>query len=277
MVVRPGPRGHRPPLNAAVAAAYGASAATWDRGPGRIYARLADAVLDAGGGCGRLWDGASVVDLGAGTGAAGLAALRRGASVVAVDAALGMLAHGAAGRPPAAAGDAIALPFRSGSFDVAVAAFSLNHLDDPVAGLREAGRVVRPDGRIVASAYAADDSHPAMDVVNRVAEARGWSSPSWLEEIRGGAATRLATAERASAAAGSAGLRDVAASVVRVEFPDLTARELVAWRLGMAQLADFVAGLDPGDAEAMAADACALLEGCPPLVRSMVVVSGRVP
>ena len=58
-------------------------------------------------------------------------------SVVAVDAAIGMLGVGAAARPPAVAGDARSLPFRSAGFDLGVAAFSLNHLSDPVVALVE--------------------------------------------------------------------------------------------------------------------------------------------
>ena len=49
----------------------------------------------------------------------------------------GMLAHDAGRRPPAVAGDALALPFAAGAFDAAVAAFSLNHLSRP--GRRAAG------------------------------------------------------------------------------------------------------------------------------------------
>jgi len=45
--------------------------------------------------------------------------------------------------------DALALPFRSASFDAATIAFGIRNVDDPSASLRELGRVVRPGGRIV--------------------------------------------------------------------------------------------------------------------------------
>jgi demethylmenaquinone methyltransferase/2-methoxy-6-polyprenyl-1,4-benzoquinol methylase len=46
-------------------------------------------------------------------------------------------------------GDALNLPFEDGSFDASTIAFGLRNLADPVRGLREMGRVVRPGGRAV--------------------------------------------------------------------------------------------------------------------------------
>jgi ubiquinone/menaquinone biosynthesis C-methylase UbiE len=105
-----------------------------------------------------------VLDLGSGTGVGSRAALSAGARVIAADLALGMLLCGRDGRPPAAAGDALALPFRPGAFDIVLAPFSLNHLDEPAAGVREAGRV---GDLLVASTYAADDDHPAKAAVDQ--------------------------------------------------------------------------------------------------------------
>ena len=65
-----------------------------------------------------------------------------------------MLAHQATARPPAVVGDALALPFAPSAFDAAVAAFSLNHLSDPAAGLREMARVTRPGGAVLGATYA---------------------------------------------------------------------------------------------------------------------------
>jgi demethylmenaquinone methyltransferase/2-methoxy-6-polyprenyl-1,4-benzoquinol methylase len=47
------------------------------------------------------------------------------------------------------AADALRLPFRDACFDVATIAFGIRNLDDPVAGLGEMRRVLRPGGRLL--------------------------------------------------------------------------------------------------------------------------------
>ena len=254
-----------------VGAAYSATGSAWERGPARIYNRLAELVVAA---LPVAVAGGSALDLGAGTGAATRALLAAGAArVVAVDAAVGMLAHEAARRPPAVAGDALALPFATGAFDATVAAFSLNHLSDPGAGLREAARVTRPGGGLAASAYADDDDHPVKHAVVAALTARGWTPEPWYRALQVDAAPKLATVAAAQAAAEAAG---VAAEVerLRVPFPDLDAAALVAWRIGLAQHAPFFDAL-PTDADraAVVEDAAARLgDSWPPLERSIIVL-----
>ena len=260
-------------LSGDVAAAYSATGAAWARGPGRVYDRLAERLVDA---CPVPLAGRDVLDLGAGTGAASRAAVDRGARVVAVDAAIGMLLAGAGARPPSAAADALALPFPDATFHAVVAAFSLNHLHDPGAGLAEAARTTRSGGAVVAASYALDDGHPARDAVDAAARALGWDPPAWHRSVREETVPRLATVERAAAAARGAGLVDVRADNVRVAYPDLGPAELVAWRLGMAHLAPFVASLPAATADALVADAIARLDGAPMLERSVIVLTGCV-
>ena len=117
-------------LAAGLRAGYDAAAGDWAEGPGPMYAPLARALVAAAPVplAGRL-----VLDLGAGGGVAGQAALAAGArQVVGVDLSEGMLRHspgtprGGGWRPVAA--NAVALPFRDGCFGLVLAAFCLNHL-----------------------------------------------------------------------------------------------------------------------------------------------------
>src|SRR4051812_32569782 len=91
-------------------------------------------------------DGARVLDLCSGTGDLAAEVSRRWptARVIAADFARAMLAAGVrAGKlaAPALQADALRLPFADGAFDVALCAFGVRNLDDPLAGLREAARV----------------------------------------------------------------------------------------------------------------------------------------
>jgi ubiquinone/menaquinone biosynthesis C-methylase UbiE len=255
-----------------VAEAYSRTGAAWQAGPERVYRRLAAELVARSPVplVGRL-----VLDLGAGTGAATVAIRAVGGRPIAADVAPGMLAAMGADRPPAVAADALALPLRSGAVDVVVAAFSVNHLVDPGAGLREARRVTWPGGAILASSYAHDDAHPAKQAVDEAARALGWTSPAWYQAVRADAVPRLATVEGMEAAAREAGLEpDVTA--VRVPFPELGAAELVAWRVGLAQLAPFVERLPPDARTQLVADAVARLGADhPPLVRSILVMVAR--
>lgn len=250
--------------------AYSVTGAAWDAGPRTIYRRLADVLVAhvPGGVAGR-----SVLDVGAGTGVVGESAIAAGAAtVVAVDAAAGILAVDAAGRPPAVVGDALRLPFADRSVDVVIAGFSFNHITDPDAAFGEAARVLRPGGDLCVAAYAAHDAHPVKRVVDDACRARGWSPPAWYLELQRDAVPLLATPS--SALSHTAVLGDAVATVVDVAFGDLDRAQLVAWRLGMAHIAPFVTSLDPPARAALVADAqAALPPDTPPLVRSIVVIT----
>lgn len=262
-------------LTGAVAAAYSATAEAWHRGPDRIYDRLARVLVAASP---VSLEGARVLDVGAGTGAVSRAVLAAGAgAAVASDAAFGMLAHRAGERPPAVVGDLLALPFADAAFDAAVAGFSLNHLTDPAAGLREMARVTRRGGALLAASYAADDTHPVKSAVEAALTARGWEPEPWFLTLRTSTTAALATVEHATAAALGAGL-DASVEVVRVPFPDLGPHDLVDCRLGLAQHAPFVARLSPTERDALAAESVRRLgDRPPPLVRSVVVMRAISP
>jgi SAM-dependent methyltransferase len=255
----------------ALAGAYSETGGVWEEGPALVYDRLAVVLIDRSP---IPLGGARVLDVGAGTGAASRAALAAGAAkTTAVDAAFGMLAHHATVRPPAVVADALALPFARSAFDVTVAAFSLNHLTSPAAGLREMARVTRPGGAVLGASYAWDDTHPVKEAVRDALAARGWAPEPWYTSLGVDALPLLATPERFADAARDAGL-GAKVETVCVPFPELDRRDLVAWRLGLAQHAPFVARLRPPEREALVVDALARLGGEPPqLVRSVVFLS----
>jgi len=96
-----------------------------------------------------------ILEVGAGSGRDAVALARAGAKVVTVDYAVGSLALTARAVAAAAAdvrpvgGDALALPFRDGAFDVVYHQGLLEHFRDPRPLLAENIRVLRPGGLLV--------------------------------------------------------------------------------------------------------------------------------
>jgi ubiquinone/menaquinone biosynthesis C-methylase UbiE len=292
-------------VTAGLRAGYEAAAPAWADGPGPLYARLAHVLVAAAP---VPLPGAAVLDLGAGPGVAGRAALAAGArQVVAADLSLGMLrrardlrardlrardlrardlrgpelrgpdlcdpdlAGGAAWRPVAA--DAAALPFRNHSFDLVVAAFCLNHLGSLAAGLAEVRRV---GAAIAASTFAPGWDHPAKGAVDKVLRSFGYQPPAWYACLSPGsrAGDPAVLAEHAAAA----GFTDVQVRTVDVRTALAAPAELASWRLGLAQTAPFMRSLDPPDQAAVrraAEHAVAGLAGASPLVVSMVMLTAH--
>jgi len=103
--------------------------------------------------------GRRVLEVGCGAAASARWLLTQGADVVAVDLSAGMLRHAAAAaertglHPPLIQCDALALPLRDASFDLAFTAFgAVPFIDDSAGVMREVFRVLRPGGRWVFSA-----------------------------------------------------------------------------------------------------------------------------
>jgi SAM-dependent methyltransferase len=219
--------------------------------------------------------GALVLDLGAGTGVGSRAALAEGARVVAVDLAYGMLATARDARPPAAVGDAAALPFAPGSFDVVLAPFSLNHLPDPSAGIAESARAIRTGGVLLASTYAADDDHPVKLAVDAALREAGWRAPDWYGEVKTAMAA-WGSVGAARSAIERGGMSPVFVEHRDVPFPELDALDLVAWRLGMAHTAPFFDRLAAAARDGVVARALEIMgpdQG--PLVRRVIFLAAR--
>jgi SAM-dependent methyltransferase len=98
--------------------------------------------------------GTRLIDVGAGTGGAALAAARRGASVTAIDASPAMVdriaerARAEEASVRAAMMDGGALDLADASFDAALSVFGLILFPDPAGALRELRRVLVPGGRV---------------------------------------------------------------------------------------------------------------------------------
>lgn len=96
-----------------------------------------------------------VLDAGCGGGSASLLAVERGAKVSGLDAAQGLI-DVARTRIPSAdfrVGDIQELPYGDDSFNAVIAPNSIQYVEDQVAGLRELGRVCKPDGRIIVALF----------------------------------------------------------------------------------------------------------------------------
>lgn len=144
----------------------------------RLCARPVGALLDAGG----VGAGTRVLDVGTGTGAVALAALERGARVVGVDAAGGMVRTALGRGVDARVAVLPELPFADGEFDAVLANFVLNHVGRPRAALAEVRRVLRPGGRAAVSVWGGGPN-VGMELLGRACEAAGAVAPGYLPRL----------------------------------------------------------------------------------------------
>ncbi len=137
-----------------------------------VALRLLDAMV---------WTGASrVLDIGCGTGALLPDIQRRApsATVIGVDCSAGMLAFPAAAGASVAVMDASNLAVKDQTGDVAVMAFVLFHVKEPVSALLEAARVLTPGGTLGASTWAADPMTTAAQIWDDELNAHGAIDPA---------------------------------------------------------------------------------------------------
>lgn len=258
-------------VSSAVATAYAAAAAGWERGPAQLYERMADrlvALIEP-------LAGKHVLDVGTGSGAAARALQARGAVVVATDLAHGMLVERSTARPPSVVGDITRLPLRDGGFDAAVGAFVVNHLPDPALGLREMARVCRPGGAVLVSSFAAGGDPPVKAAVESIANEFGWSRPAWYADLKEECATTVETVPQMLSGLQRAGLTDADSWVEEVSFADLPPAQIAAWRLWAPALAPFVEGLAEHQRAQLVAAATDAARDCPPVTLHMLIGCGR--
>jgi SAM-dependent methyltransferase len=156
-----------------------------------------------------------LLDVGTGTGTVAVAARSRGATVTAVDAEPSMVELARRAEPTADIRVAALpeLPFADGEFDAVVANFVLNHVGRPKKALAELRRVVRPNGWIALTIWAAPPA-AGQALIGRALQAAGAVRPPHLPSLapeddfprdEGGLTELLATA----------GLRDADCETLR--------------------------------------------------------------
>jgi SAM-dependent methyltransferase len=98
----------------------------------------------------------SVLDVACGPGIVACAAVRNASHVTGIDLTPAMIDQAqrrqramGLGNLDWHVGNACALPFNDGAFDIVLTRYSFHHLSDPIVALREMKRVCRPGGRLV--------------------------------------------------------------------------------------------------------------------------------
>jgi SAM-dependent methyltransferase len=216
---------------------YAGAGPRWARGAALVYGPIAAELVAMSP---HPLAGRTVLDAGAGTGAVSSALAARHARPIATDLSIDMLAWNASARPPCAVADIRALPVPDGRVDDAVAAFVLNHLVQPAAGLAELVRVTRPAGAVLAAVFSSASRSQARDRVDAVAQEAGWPVPDWYVELKTTAIPILGSAQAMCAAAGAAGLVDVVVEERPVDVGVTEPEQLVSYRLGQPLFASWL-------------------------------------
>jgi SAM-dependent methyltransferase len=225
---------------------YAGASRRWALGASLVYGPIAAELIAMSP---HALAGRRVLDAGAGTGAATAALAAAGAHPIATDLSFDMLAWNATSRPAAAVADICALPLSDDCVDDVVAAFVLNHLDDPGLGLGELVRVTRSGGAVLAAVFSTSSRSAVRDQIDDVAAAAGWRAPGWYLDLKAIAVPLLGTAAAMTAAARIAGLIDPVVVERSVDVGITRAEQLVDYRFGQAQFAVWLDQMNPREVE----------------------------
>jgi SAM-dependent methyltransferase len=250
---------------------FDVSGDAYDRFMGRYSRELAPVFADFAG----IEPGLTAVDVGCGSGVLTEELARRlgPERVAAVDPS--PLVEACAARVPGAdvrKGAAEALPFPDASFDAALAQLVIHFLDDPVVGVVEMRRVVRPEGLVAACSW----DFPSMQLLRTF-----WDSVRHLDPSAPGESLRHATLDGLATLGDEAGLADVETAALEVssryeDFDELWDTFL----LGVGPAGTYCVSLEPDAQQAVRDDYRRRLgepEGSFALTATAWAIRGRAP
>jgi SAM-dependent methyltransferase len=218
---------------------FDVSAESYQRFMGRYSTPLADGFVDLVG----VRRGDRVLDVGCGPGVlTGPLVARCGQDhVAAVDPSSSFVAATRALFPQADVREATAesLPFDDDAFDAALAQLVVHFMSDPVAGLREMGRVTRPGGLVAANVWDFGNGTAPLSLF--------WRAAGELDPTAPGEADRAGTHEgQLARLAESAGLSDVRSTSLTVRLAFASFEEWWTPYLdGVGPVGSYVASLEP--------------------------------
>jgi ubiquinone/menaquinone biosynthesis C-methylase UbiE len=203
--------------SAAVREVFDRSAATYDIAAFPFFTPFGEALVEFA----QIQPHERVLDVGCGAGAALAPASERAASAVGVELSPAMAERARAAAPTAEVrvGDASALEFDDGSFDVVLSSFTVFFMPDPTAALTDWRRVLAPGGRVVLSTWAPNDPRWGFERDIR----RGYISeldPEFLRELRADLdlLERFDDARKVAAELGAAGFAEIESTEHEREF-----------------------------------------------------------
>jgi SAM-dependent methyltransferase len=218
---------------------FNVAADAYDRFMGRYSAPLAPVFVDFAG----VADGQLVVDVGCGPGAltAELVARLGPAAVAAVDPSAPFVAAVHERYPEVRVQQAPAeeLPFDDQVFDAALAQLVVHFMADPVAGLREMGRVTRVDGVLAACVWDHAGSQGPLSLF--------WEAASVLDpDVEGEAQLAGARQGQLVELFEASGLHEIEEAVLSVDVEHPSFEDWwEPYTLGVGPAGAYAAGLDP--------------------------------